>query len=85
MVKPFPYYADFFHRREVFGDQRLELPLPIFHVSAANHKDERLPSLLREFGKIIVQIVAKLEVHVELHTGCRVPFAPGFFDSQRAD
>ena len=42
MVNPFIDYANFLPCGEVFGDQRLELPLPIFHVSATNHKDEWL-------------------------------------------
>ena len=55
MVNPFIDYANFLPCGEVFGDQRLELPLPIFHVSATNHKDEWLPALLRQFGKIIIR------------------------------
>ena len=85
MIHPFLDYADFFRFRQVIGDQRVELPLPIFHMAAANHKDERLPTLLRQFGKVIVQIAAILEVDVKLNIGYRVPFSLGLPNVQRED
>ena len=49
----------------------------VFEVSATDHEDQGLAAFFREFGEIVVEVAAELEVDVELETRSCVPIISG--------